>query len=265
MCARACRWRPTRGRAAPRVADGSSAATSPTVWIPRACNFSAVTGPTPQRRSPAADAGSRARRRATTSRPSGLATPLATLARNFVRATPTVMGSPTRSATVCRRPTAIVGCAGDPPNPRTSRNASSIERPSTSGRGVGEHLEHGLARVGVGRHPRWHDDRVRAQRTCQPAAHRRAHAERLGLVAGREHHPAADDHRPPAQARVVALFDRGVERVEIGVQDPGRALVDHVHMFAYGPALHKNGLLHRKSSCRTRSHPPLVGSPTLKW
>jgi hypothetical protein len=32
--------------------------------------------------------------------------------------------------------------------------------------------------------------------------------------------------------RVVALFDRGVERVEVGVQDPGRAVIDHVHMFA---------------------------------
>ena len=42
---------------------------------------------------------------------------------------------------------------------------------------------------------------------------------RLGLVAGRQHHAAADDHRPAAQPRVVALLDGGVERVEVGVQD----------------------------------------------
>ena len=36
----------------------------------------------------------------TTSNPSGLATALATFARNFVRATPTVMGKPTRSRTL---------------------------------------------------------------------------------------------------------------------------------------------------------------------
>ena len=41
----------------------------------------------------------------------------------------------------------------------------------------------------------------------------------LRLVAGREHDPAADDHRPAAQARVVSLLDRRVERVEVGVQD----------------------------------------------
>jgi hypothetical protein len=56
------------------------------------------------------------------------------LARNFVRATPTVTGSPTRSRTAARSRTAI--CAGVPAIrsiPRTSRNASSIDSPSTTG------------------------------------------------------------------------------------------------------------------------------------
>ena len=65
------------------------------------------------------------------------------------------------------------------------------------------------------------DDRVRAQPARLPAAHRRPDAERLGLVARREHDPAADDHRPAAQPRIVPLLDRRVERVEVGVQDPG--------------------------------------------
>jgi hypothetical protein len=63
-----------------------------------------------------------------------LATPLATLARNLVLATPTVMGRPTRSRTSWRRRTAI--SAGVPEirhSPPTSRNASSMESPSTSG------------------------------------------------------------------------------------------------------------------------------------
>ena len=42
-----------------------------------------------------------------TSSPSGLATPLATLARNFVQARPTVMASPTSSLTSWRKRTAI--------------------------------------------------------------------------------------------------------------------------------------------------------------
>jgi hypothetical protein len=63
-----------------------------------------------------------------------LATALATFARNFVRATPTVIGRPTRSSTSRRNRTAIsVGVPEIRPIPRTSRNASSIESPSTSG------------------------------------------------------------------------------------------------------------------------------------
>ena len=63
-----------------------------------------------------------------------MATPLATFARNFVRAIPTVIGRPTRSSTSRRSLTAI--SVGEPeirPSPRTSRKASSIDRPSTSG------------------------------------------------------------------------------------------------------------------------------------
>ncbi len=61
-------------------------------------------------------------------------TPLATLASNFVLATPTVIGRPTRSRTTRRRRTAI--STGGPEtrrSPPTSRNASSIDSPSTSG------------------------------------------------------------------------------------------------------------------------------------
>ena len=70
----------------------------------------------------------------TSSSPSGFATPLATLARNFVRATPTVIGSPTSSRTRARSRAAIsTGAPAIRPIPRTSMNASSIESPSTNG------------------------------------------------------------------------------------------------------------------------------------
>jgi len=63
-----------------------------------------------------------------------LATALATLARNFVLATPTVMGSPTRARTSPRRRAAIsAGVPAIRSIPRTSRKASSIDSPSTSG------------------------------------------------------------------------------------------------------------------------------------
>ena len=63
-----------------------------------------------------------------------MATRLATLARNFVLATPTVIGRPTSAATARRRRAAT--SSADPAmrrRPDTSRNASSIDTGSTSG------------------------------------------------------------------------------------------------------------------------------------
>jgi len=98
--------------------------------------------------------------------------------------------------------------------------------------GPPEDLEHTAARAGVGIKARRDDDRVRAQRLCSGAPHRRAHAASLGLVAGGKHDPATDDHRAPAQRRVVALLDRGVEGVEVGVEDCRRSDAGHEHTFA---------------------------------
>ena len=55
-----------------------------------------------------------------------------------------------------------------------------------------------------------------------PPRHAAVHAERLGLVGGREHHAAADRDRLAAKRRVEQLLDRRVEGVEIGVQDGRR-------------------------------------------
>ncbi len=135
LCASACRCRPdARPSIETSTASGSSA-TWLTVSIPRSRSRRAVTGPTPQSRSTGSGCrNASSRSGGTTSSPSGLATPLATLARNFVRATPTVIGSPTRSRTSRRSRTAIsTGVPTLRSIPRTSRNASSIERPSTSG------------------------------------------------------------------------------------------------------------------------------------
>ena len=86
-------------------------------------------------------------------------------------------------------------------------------------RRVVEHVVEGLARLGVGRHAWRDDDRLGAEPLCFAPAHRRADAVGLGLVARRQHHAAADDHRAAAQAWVVALLDRREERVRVRVQD----------------------------------------------
>ncbi len=70
----------------------------------------------------------------TSSSPSGLALPEATLARNFVRATPTLTARPASSWT--RRRSRCATATGDPTlrrSPPTSRNASSIDTGSTIG------------------------------------------------------------------------------------------------------------------------------------
>ena len=97
-------------------------------------------------------------------------------------------------------------------------------------RGFLEHRVDGSAGVGVGAHPRRHDDRVRAERARLPAAHGSADTVRPGLVAGGEDDPGADDDRAAPEPRVVPLLDRRVERVEVGVED--RRLVRHERMFA---------------------------------
>ena len=133
--ASAWRWRPAAGPRRDTRAGSPSAATSATVRTPRLRSFAAVTSPTPH--SSSTDSGCRnasSPPSGTTRRPSGLATRLATLARNFVRATPTVIGSPTRVATSLRsrRPMSTGGPA-ILRRPLTSRKASSMEIPSTSG------------------------------------------------------------------------------------------------------------------------------------
>ena len=123
------------------------------------------------------------------------------------------------------------GRARDPAHPAHVEKRLVDRQPLDQRGGVLEHPVDRPARLGVCRHPRPHDDRLRAQAAGIRAAHRGAHAVRLGLVAGREHDSRPDDDRPPAQARVVSLLDRRVERVEIGVQD--RRLGQHERMFAH--------------------------------
>ena len=125
-------------RRTPEQRDGDASETSatwPTVAMPQPCSFSEVTRPTPHSRS----TGSGRRKASsppggTTSSPFGFETALATLARNLVRATPTEIGSPTRSSTSrrSRRPISA-GVPAMRSIPRTSRKASSMDSPSTSG------------------------------------------------------------------------------------------------------------------------------------
>ena len=126
---------PTRGRASPRARASSSSATWPTVVIPRARSFAAVTRPTPHNRS----TGSGCRN----------AQLLAGLRRRAARrawhrARDLREELRPRDADRDRQPDLLADLAPQPDrdlgrrpemcsSPRTSRNASSIDSPSTTG------------------------------------------------------------------------------------------------------------------------------------
>ena len=136
--------------------------------MPRSWSLRAVTGPTPTAARPGGWRKAISPSGGTTGSPSGLATPLATLARNFVRATPTVIASPTSSRT---RPRASAAMSAGSPDTRrrpvTSRKASSIE-PLDQRRGLLEHLEHRLAGLRVRRHAGLDTASGQRRRACRP-------------------------------------------------------------------------------------------------
>ena len=107
--------------------------------------------------------------------------------------------------------------------PVMSRKASSSERPSTSGvkRRKISKIRARLARVL--RHLAGQEDALGAEAACEPGGLRRVHAEAARLVARRRDDAArprpAHDHGPAAQLRTIALLDRRVEGVHVGVQD----------------------------------------------
>ena len=164
----------------------------------------------------------------TTTRPSGLATCDATLARCFVVATPTEIGRPSSVRTRCadlgghrRRRTEEVHRSGDVEERLVDRD------PLDERREVVEHLHHRVAEALVLRKWPPANAQARAELPGPPAGHPGVDAVRLRLVRRREHHAAADRDRPPGRRGIEQLLHRGVERVEVGVQDraPGPARV----------------------------------------
>jgi len=63
------------------------------------------------------------------------------------------------------------------------------------------------------------EDEVRAELACFPSRHTAFDPEGLGLIAGGKHYTAADSDRLTAEVGVQQLFDRGIERIEVGMED----------------------------------------------
>lgn len=97
------------------------------------------------------------------------------------------------------------------------------------GGGVAKDPEHGLRRRHVGIEVCPHLDEIGAQRPGLATWHCGAHSTPLRLVARGQHNSAPDGDRSPPQAGVVALGDRGVEGIQVCVQDPGPTRIAHLH------------------------------------
>ena len=202
-------------------------ARSPTVRNPASASAFSELGPIPQ----SARVGSGARNAAsvpggTTTSPSGFFASDAILA--------TVLFVPTPIETV--RPvslfTSLLQVARQARSrrrirswrPVTSRNASSSDSGSTSGVTERKMRHHLLRDLVVALEARRDADRVRAEPQRPRHRHRGAHTELPRFVRGRRDDAAAlrrathHDGLAP-QLRVVQLFDRGVERIEVGVDD----------------------------------------------
>ena len=82
-----------------------------------------------------------------------------------MRAIPTVIGNPTSRATRARSSAAISSGGPDDLAQAADLEERLVDREALDERrGVAEDREHGLARRGVGVHPRRHDDRLGAER-----------------------------------------------------------------------------------------------------
>ena len=66
------------------------------------------------------------------------------------------------------------------------------------------------------------EDQVGTELARPPPRHRAMNAERFRLVGGGKDHAAPDRNRLSTQRRVEHLLDRGIEGVEVGMQDGGR-------------------------------------------
>ena len=67
------------------------------------------------------------------------------------------------------------------------------------------------------------ENQPRAQSLGPPSGHAGVHPEPTRLIGGSENHALTDGHRPAPQRGVQELLGRGIEGIEIGMEDRGTA------------------------------------------
>ena len=123
-----------------------------------------------------------------------------------------------------------------------------------------QHLDGGIAEALILLEVPSDEGELRAQLARPPPGHAAVHPERLGLVGRREHHPAPHGDGLAAQRRVEQLLHRGIEGVEVRVQDGGRCVhapqsvlrpcLGAIHAAAEIPLEHRKNIADRQPGAR---------------
>ena len=89
---------------------------------------------------------------------------------------------------------------------------------------ITQHLDRGVAQPLVVLEMAADKSELRTEFARPPSRHPAANPERLGFIRGGQHHAPTNGDRPAAQRRVEQLLDRGVEGIQIRVEDRGYCL-----------------------------------------
>src|SRR5688572_2793220 len=92
------------------------------------------------------------------------------------------------------------------------------------GREIVQDLDRGISQPLIVLEMAADKDEPGAQFARLAARHAAMNAKGLGLVGGGQHHAAADGNRLAAQARIQELLDRGIEGIEIRMEDGGAGI-----------------------------------------
>ena len=97
-----------------------------------------------------------------------------------------------------------------------------VDRDALDQRGeIAQHVDGGIAQPLVLGEMAADEDEVRTELARPPSRHPAAHPEGLRLIGGGQHDSAADRDRLAAQRRVKQLLDRGIEGVQVRMEDGG--------------------------------------------
>src|SRR5207237_3133605 len=93
--------------------------------------------------------------------------------------------------------------------------------PLDAGREIVDHLDGGIAQPLVVIEMAADKSELRTEFARLPSRHAAADPEGLGFVRSGKHNPSADGDRLATQRRVEQLLDRGVEGIEVCMEDGG--------------------------------------------